>query len=138
MSEAGAPSGRRAARERALGLLYEAEAKELSLDEVLDAQPVRPDPYAVALVAGVAEHAAAIDALLERYAEDWPLDRMPAVDRALLRLGTYELGWRDDVPTGAVLSEAVELAGEYSTDASSRFVNGVLAALADHLRASSS
>jgi N utilization substance protein B len=128
------PPGRRAARERALGLLYEAEAKELPLDEVVAAQPVRPDEYAVDLVEGVAAHRVEIDELLERFARDWPLARMPAVDRALLRLATFELGWRPDVPTGAVLSEAVELAAQYSTDASSKFVNGVLAAIADDRR----
>ena len=126
----GAPAGRRAARERALELLYEAEAKDLPFDEVVGAQVVRPDEYAVVLVEGVAAHRAEIDELLERYARDWPLARMPAVDRALLRMATYELGWRDDVPTGAVLSEAVELAAQFSTDGSSKFVNGVLAAIA--------
>lgn len=136
MSEGDPPSSRRAARERALALLYEAEVRELPLDEVVAVQPVRPDEYAVALVEGVGAHAAQIDELIERYAEDWPLARMPAVDRALLRLATFELGWRDDVPTGVVLSEAVELAAQYSTESSSRFVNGVLAALAAHLRPS--
>jgi N utilization substance protein B len=126
----GGPPGRRAARERALGLLYEAEAKALPLDEIVAVQAVRPDEYAVDLVEGVAGHQVEIDGLLERYARDWPLARMPAVDRALLRLATFELGWRPDVPTGAVLSEAVELAAQYSTDASSKFVNGVLAAIA--------
>ena len=128
--DAGGPTGRRAARERALGLLYEAEARDLPLDEVIGAQVVRPDEYTVELVEGVALHSTEIDELLERFARDWPLARMPAIDRALLRLATFELGWRSDVPTGAVLSEAVELAGQYSTDNSSKFVNGVLAAVA--------
>jgi N utilization substance protein B len=132
--EPGSPAGRRAARERALELLYEAEAKDLPFDEVVAAQVVRPDEYAVLVVEGVAAHLDEIDGLLERYARDWPLARMPAVDRALLRMATFELGWCDDVPTGAVLSEAVELAGQFSTDASSKFVNGVLAAIATDRR----
>lgn len=132
--DAGLAAGRRAARERALGLLYEAEAKGLEPGDAVGAQAVRPDAYAADLVDGVGAHAVEIDELLSRFARGWPLERMPAVDRALLRLAVYELGWRPDVPTGAVLSEAVELAGQYSTDDSSKFVNGVLASIADELR----
>jgi N utilization substance protein B len=130
----GQAAGRRAARERALGLLYEAEAKGQLPGEAVDAQAVRPDEYAADLVEGVGRQASEIDELLDRFVQGWSLDRMPAVDRALLRLAVYELGWRPDVPTGAVLSEAVEMAGQYSTDDSSRFVNGVLAAIATELR----
>jgi N utilization substance protein B len=129
-----APAGRRAARERALGLLYEAEAKDLALDEVVDAQPVRPDEYAAEVVDGVATHEGEIDELLARYAKGWTVERMPAVDRALLRLAVFELAYRPDVPIGVVLSEAVELAAQYSTEASAKFVNGVLAAIADEVR----
>jgi N utilization substance protein B len=122
------------ARERALELLYEAEAKAMSVDDVLAALPMEPDAYAIDVVTGVREHASTIDALIKRLAPDWPIERMPAVDRAVLRLGIYELSQRPDVPTAVVLDEAVELAKRYSTEESGRFVNGVLAAAARELR----
>jgi N utilization substance protein B len=86
------------------------------------------------MVLGVGEHLGELDALITRFAKGWRIERMPAVDRALLRMGCWELAHRPDVPTGAILSEAVDLAREYSTEDSSRFVNGVLAAVAKHLR----
>jgi N utilization substance protein B len=125
---------RREARERAMSLLYEADAKDLSPDEVLQGLPLQPDPFVVDLVAGVGRHQDRIDELIERYAIDWTLERMPVVDRTLLRLAVYELLERDDVPTGAVISEAVELAKLYSTDESGRFVNGVLGSVAAEVR----
>jgi N utilization substance protein B len=125
------------ARERALELLCEAEAKSSSLEDVLAALPIEPDAYAVDVITGVSEHRAEIDGVISRLAPDWPLDRMAAVDRAVLRLGIYELSERPDVPTAVVLDEAVELAKRYSTEESGRFVNGVLAAAARELRPSS-
>ena len=122
------------ARERALELLYEAEAKSAPIADVLAALPVTPDAYAVDAVTGVTEHAARIDELITRLAPDWPLDRMPTVDRCVLRLGVYELAERPDVPTAVILDEAVALAKRYSTDEGGRFVNGVLAAAAVELR----
>ncbi len=113
-----------------LGLLYEADAKGASPTEVLDQLPVRPDPFVSSVVAGVGDKLTQIDELISRFAIDWTLDRMPVVDRTLLRMATYELLERPDVPTGVVISEAVELAKEYSTDESSRFVNGLLASIA--------
>jgi N utilization substance protein B len=95
---------------------------------------VEPQPYAVALARGVEEHQARIDELISKHAIDWSLDRMPLVDRALIRIATLELGWRPDVPTSVVISEAVELAKAYSTDDSSGFVNGMLATIAHELR----
>jgi N utilization substance protein B len=80
-------------------------------------------------VEGVVAQRERIDELLTTYAQGWSLDRMPAVDRAILRLATFELLWRDDVPDGVVISEAVALAGELSTDDSAGFVNGLLARL---------
>lgn len=124
------------ARERALELLYETEAKDATVATVLAALPVDPDPYAVDVVTGVSEHRAQIDAVITRLAPDWPIDRMPVVDRNVLRLGLYELMDRPDVPTAVVLDEAVALAKRYSTDESGRFVNGVLAAAARVLRPS--
>ena len=122
------------ARERALELLYEADAKAVAVADVLAALPVDPDPYAVDVVTGVSENATQIDGVIARLAPDWPVDRMPVVDRAVLRLGVYELSQRPDVPTAVILDEAVELAKRYSTEESGRFVNGVLAAAARELR----
>jgi transcription antitermination protein NusB len=125
---------RREARETALGLLYEADVRGESPTETLARQVVPPMAYAGTLVEGVAEHGDEIDALLRAAAHDWTLERMAVVDRAVLRLATYELAHRPDVPTGAVVDEAVELAKQYSTEDSGRFVNGVLGALSRDLR----
>jgi transcription antitermination protein NusB len=124
------------ARERALELLYEAGAKSQSVEDLLAGLAADPDPYAVDVVTGVSEHAPEIDALILKLAPDWPLDRMPVVDRTVLRVGVYELQERPDVPTAVILDEAVELAKRYSTEESGRFVNGVLAAAARELRPS--
>ena len=128
-------TSRREARERALGLLYEAEIKGITPGELLQELPVAPDPFAADEVAGVGRDLPRIDALIARYAVDWAIDRMPAVDRALLRMAAWELLERPDIPTGAVISEAVELAKTYSTDESGRFVNGVLGSIAGEVRA---
>jgi len=126
---------RRQARELALSLLYEADAKEAAPAAVLAEFPIDPDPFAADLVAGVGEHQAEIDDLIRRFAKDWTIDRMPVVDRNLLRIGIYELTERPDVPTAAVISEAVELARRYSTEESGRFVNGMLGRIAEEVRA---
>lgn len=128
------PVARREARERALFLLYEAESKSVAPGAVLADLPVQPDAFAVSLVKGVESQGPRIDALIAQHAIGWTIDRMPLVDRTLLRLGTYELIGLAGVPTGVVLSEAVELATLYSTDESARFVNGVLASIAKAVR----
>jgi N utilization substance protein B len=119
------------ARKKALDVLYEADLRGLSAVEVLDAKAddaaQTVNPYTSELVYGVAEHADRIDDLLSTYSQGWTLDRMPAVDRNLLRIGTYELLWRTDVPPGVAISEAVELAKSLSTEESASFVNGLLA-----------
>ena len=125
---------RREARERALGLCYELEVRDLGVDTLLEQQPAPPDEYAVRLVRGVEANHVEIDGLLSRFSEHWALERMPAVDRAVLRLGAYELGWEPEMPTAVVISEAVELAKQYSTKDSGRFVNGLLSRLAVELR----
>ena len=125
---------RREARETALGILYEADVRGETIAAVRERQVLDPPPYAATLLAGLIEHVAEIDDVLRRYARDWALERMPVIDRNVLRLGVYELAHRLDVPTGAALSEAVELASRYSTAESGRFVNGVLARIADELR----
>ncbi len=125
---------RRAARERALSLLYEAESKGIDGSALLAELPVPADPYAAALVLAVDEHRGRIDELLENFAEGWTVRRMAALDRAALRMGTAELLVRDDVPTGVVLSETVDLAARFGTDGSGRFVNGLLARIAREVR----
>jgi N utilization substance protein B len=127
---------RREARERALGLCYELEVRDLTVDELLDEQPAPPDEYAVQLLRGVEEHHDDVDGLLRKFSEHWALERMPAVDRAVLRIGAYELGWEPEVPSAVAISEAVELAKQYSTKDSGRFVNGLLSRIAEELRPS--
>ena len=128
------PPSRREARERALSLLYEAESKQVDPATVLLELPVEPDPFVSDVVAGVGRNLARIDGFISAHAIGWEMDRMPAIDRALLRMATYELIDRPDVPTAVVISEAVDLAAQYSTDDSGRFVNGVLAAIAAEVR----
>ena len=127
-------STRRAARERALGLAYESELRGLTASALIAEQPVEPDEYACRIVLGADAHRDEIDALVRKYSEHWSLERMPVVDRALLRLGTYELAWVPDTPTAAIITEAVELAKQYSTKDSGRFVNGLLARIAEDVR----
>lgn len=126
---------RREARERAVELLYEAESKSLDVTDVVDALPLTPDAYALELAHGVTDHRVELDHLLSRYARRWPVGRMAVTDRTVLRLGALELATQLDVPTGAALSEAVELGARYgSTDDTSKFVNGLLAAVAEEVR----
>jgi transcription antitermination protein NusB len=128
------------ARKRALDVLFEADQRGVPATEVLAARVGMADPpvneHTVRLVDGVVATTERVDALIETYARDWELDRMPAVDRALLRMAVYELLYVDDVPPAVVIDEAVELAKQLSTDESPAFVNGVLARIAaDHPRA---
>lgn len=125
---------RREARERALALCYELEAKGEPVESVLAELPAPPDDYTVTLVRGVGDHVLDLDDLLRTYSERWAVERMPAVDRALLRIGSYELSWQPDLPAGVVIDEAVELARQYSTADSARFVHALLARIADHVR----
>jgi len=125
---------RHEARERALSLLYESEIKGSPLEEVLEALPVPPDPYAERLARGVVRHLARIDELLGASAEGWEIARMPAVDRSVLRLAVYELLEEPSVPVAVTIDEAVRLVSDYSTDDSGRFVNGVLSTVAARAR----
>jgi N utilization substance protein B len=119
------------ARKRALDILYEADLRGrdplTTLAERSGAGDPPVPPYAAALVEGVAGQRSRIDELLATYSVGWSLDRMPPVDRNILRLGVYELLWEDDVPDAVALSEAVDLARQLSTDDSPTFVNGLLA-----------
>ncbi|OBG77865.1 MULTISPECIES: transcription antitermination factor NusB [unclassified Mycobacterium] len=127
--------GRHQARKRAVDLLFEAEARGLSPAEVVDVRSAlaetNPDvsalqPYTAIVARGVGEHAAHIDELISSHLQGWTLDRLPAVDRAILRVAVWELLHADDVPEPVAVDEAVQLAKELSTDESPGFVNGVL------------
>lgn len=131
-------AARNKARKRAFQILFEAEQRGAAPTTVMadwirlartdDRQPPVTE-YTMQLVEGYAAHAARIDELLSGYSVGWTLDRMPVVDRNVLRLGTYELLWEDDVPDAVVLDEAVQLAKEFSTEESPGFVNGLLGRL---------
>ncbi len=127
--------GRHQARKRAVDLLFEAEARGLTPEAVADGRAAlaedQPDvsplnPYTVSVARGVTEHAAHIDDLISAHLQGWTLERLPAVDRAILRVAVWELLHADDVPEPVAVDEAVELAKELSTDDSPGFVNGVL------------
>ncbi|CAL9398223.1 transcription antitermination factor NusB [Saccharothrix sp. NPDC042600] len=131
------------ARKRAVDVLYEADLRAMDAVTLLAERVGSPDvppinDYTVGLVEGVTAHKARIDDLISEHSEGWTLQRMPGVDRAVLRVGLYELLWAADVPDAVAIDEAVELAKQLSTDDSPRFVNGVLgriAVIADQLRA---
>lgn len=130
---------RRKARKRALDVLFEADLRELPIPEVLASALTRIDPprpqhlgYAVSLVEGVAGHRERIDELIASYAEGWTLERMPAVDRNLARIAVYELLYVDEIDDPVAISEAMELAKQLSTDDSPRFLNGLLARIAEY------
>jgi N utilization substance protein B len=134
---ASAPAGegpRHEARERALALLYEAEMKRIGLHEVLESLSVPPDPFTTALVEGVSARAGDIDALVDAASKGWDIERMPVLDRSILRLAAYELMAEPGVPVAVVIDEAVELAKQYSTEFSGGFVNGVLSTIARQVR----
>ena len=127
-------SARSKARKRALDLIFAAEAQGLTADDLLTAQldagEGPSNEYTTELVRGVHQHRARLDELIATYAEGWSLQRMPAVDRNVLRLGIFEVLWSDDVPDAVAVSEAVNLVRELSTDESPGFVNGILANIA--------
>jgi N utilization substance protein B len=124
-------AARSKARKRALDVLFEAELRGLPVLGLLAERMSlgeQPTPeYAAEIVRGVCAHRDEIDALMADNAVGWTLDRMPAVDRNVLRIGVWELLWADDVPDGVAISEAVALAQDLSTDGSPAFVNGLLA-----------
>jgi N utilization substance protein B len=128
------PDERSDARERALYLLYEAESKGIAPADALALQVLEPDALTAELVAGVGEHRERLDAAIAARAKGWTLERMPVIDLNVLRIASFELAERPDVPVAVVLDEAVELAKRFSTDDSGRFVNGVLSALVGDLR----
>jgi len=135
-------SARTKARKRALDLLYSADIRGLELATALTDEDVRVAgeadrraswAYAAEIVQGVIDRGEEIDELIATYARDWALDRMPVVDRALLRLATWEIAFNPEVPAAVAISEAVEQARTLSTEDSARFVNGVLGRIAASL-----
>jgi N utilization substance protein B len=126
-------SARGKARNRALEVLFEAEQRSVSAFDVLRARRERTDqivnPYTLEIVEGVVSMQSTIDEFLETYSQGWTLERMPSVDRIILRIGTWELLYNDDVPDGVAVSEAVALAKTLSTDESPSFINGLLGRL---------
>ena len=137
-------AARTKARKRAVDLVYEADQRSLSTQDavvrtlaaVLAERLLQPGTqtslpeYSVEIVEGVTERIAAIDEALSTYSQGWTLERMPAVDRAILRVGTWELLYNDEVPDAVAVDEAVDLARDLSTDDSPTFVNGLLGRLA--------
>ena len=126
---------RRVERERVLSLLYEAEMKDVGIEEVLRQLPVRPDEFIVETVTGVDAETADIDVAVDKHAIDWTTDRMASLDRSIIRIGAWELIHRPELPVAVIISEAVELAKRFSTEESGKFINGVLASLANEVRA---
>ena len=131
-------SARSKARKQALDLLYETDIRGTNLVETLiardipadgpDARPIRE--YTRELVNGVSDNRRKIDELITTYAQGWDMDRLPAVDRNILRLGIYEILWSKTVPTSVAIDEALDLAKELSSDESSKYIHGVLGRIA--------
>ncbi|WP_427018972.1 transcription antitermination factor NusB [Pseudarthrobacter sp. P1] len=126
-------SARSKARRRALDLLFESEQRSVSVSSALKQRRESTDQiinvYTVDVIEGVTAMQETIDEFLQTYSQGWTLERMPAVDRIILRIGAWELLYNDDVPDGVAVSEAVELAKMLSTDESPQFINGLLGRL---------
>jgi N utilization substance protein B len=134
-------SARSKARKRALDMLFQADVRSEPLAAIIEAEAQRAVGeadrmaswlYAREIVDGVTDHQEEIDELISSYALGWTIDRMPNVDRAVLRLASWEILHNSEVPQAVAIDEAIELAKEYSTEDSARFVNGVLAKIAQH------
>ena len=129
--------GRRKARREAVVVLYQGDLLGLTpraaLERVEATEPVA-DPYTRRLVLGVGEHIQAIDEVVSRHLAGWTLGRLGSVERSILRVGAFELGWAPDVPTAVIVDEAVELARRFGGEKSPAFVNGILDAVAHAVR----
>lgn len=132
-------SARSKARKRALDILFQADVRgdDVAVTLAAEAKRAASEPareaswlYARELVDGVIDHRDEIDEQIATHSRDWKLERMPAVDRAVLRIGVWELLYNDEIPAAVAIDEAVELAKEFSTDDSGSFVHGVLARVA--------
>jgi len=132
-------SARRKARKRALDVVFSADVNGTELSDALESARVSAErdpgrasswPYAQEIVEGIIAHGASIDSVLQATSRAWPVERMPAVDRAVLRIALWELLHNDEIPGAVAISEAVDLVNELSTEASAGFVHGILAAVA--------
>ncbi|MBE2997372.1 transcription antitermination factor NusB [Nocardiopsis sp. HNM0947] len=127
---------RRKARRRAVEVLYESEVRGISVDDVIARRRAQPEPpineFTQSLARSIDERRTRIDELLDTYAIGWTLERMPVVDRNILRMGAYELLWDDGIPDGVAIAEAVGVAKELSTDDSPSFISGLLSRLMEN------
>ena len=128
---------RREDRETALALLYEADMTGDSIVGVVERNRADPEEYSTQIASGVAIHLIELDAQLDDVADEWTVDRMAGIDRSILRMGVWEILHSPDVPTTAIVSEAVALANDYSTEKSAPFINGILVKLSSLHRESS-
>ena len=122
------------ARERAVHFLYEAESRSVKVDEVIKAQILGVDELVMLLARGTEDKRQDTDELISEFSHAWTIQRMPAIDRNILRLAIFELLGRPDVPVAVVINEAVELAKRFSTEESGKYVNGILSAIAKRVR----
>lgn len=122
------------ARERAVHFLYEAESRSVKVDEVIKAQILGVDELVMLLAKGTEDKRQDTDELISEFSHTWTIQRMPAIDRNILRLAIFELLDRPDVPVAVVINEAVELAKRFSTEESGKYVNGILSAIAKRVR----
>lgn len=120
-------SARSKSRKRALDTLYEADMRSAAVDDVLSRRETPLDEFAEGIVRGVTAHASRLNELIETYSQGWDLDRMPIVDRNLLRIAIYEILYEESIPDAVAIDEALDLARTLSTDDSAAFINGVLA-----------
>ena len=127
---------RRDARERAIELAYEAEQRGLGADALLAGLIIDPDPFAALLLKAAELQRERAEEMIAERSRGWSLDRMPLIDRLVMRMAVAEM-ITTDTPTGVVLAESVDLVGRYSTEESTRFVNGVLSAIAREVRPAS-
>ena len=122
------------ARERVVHFLYEAESRSVKVDEVIKAQILGVDELVMLLAKGTEDKRQDTDELISEFSHTWTIQRMPAIDRNILRLAIFELLGRPDVPVAVVINEAVELAKRFSTEESGKYVNGILSAIAKRVR----
>ncbi|MDA8081572.1 MAG: transcription antitermination factor NusB [Actinomycetota bacterium] len=125
---------RREGRERVISLLYEMEVKSCSASTLLQELTLKPDPFVAERLLGITDNQVLLNSEIRKLSGDWEPSRMPLLDHAILQLGMFELIFRPEVPTGVILSEAVELAQKFSTESSGKFINGLLSAAAKQLR----
>ncbi|MGB2757496.1 MAG: transcription antitermination factor NusB [Acidimicrobiia bacterium] len=125
---------RREQRDRLLGLIYQMDLREVSAAKIIESQGDELEPFVTERLIGIEAHRVEIDALLDEYSQQWTVSRMPLLDRAAMRLATFELAHCPEIPTAVVVSEAVELVRKYSTAESQRFVNGLLGKIAIEAR----